>query len=404
MISSCLIKVGVALTLFKGERRAQTPPMSESPKNSPLLTPLAASLPATVPFVGPEAQERATGQPFKARLGANESVFGPSPNAIRAMRQAVKDMWMYGDPESHDLRAALGKHLNVAMDEIVVGAGIDGLLDSLVRLTVTNGTPVVTSAGAYPTFNYHVKGYGGTLHTVAYTADHEDPDHLIAKAREVGAKLIYMSNPDNPMGTVHSANTIQRMIESVPEGCLLILDEAYIDLAPRGSAPALNTKNDRVIRMRTFSKGYGMAGARVGYAVGHASLIDAFNRVRNHFGMNRISQIGALAALADQDWLADVCDKVETSRQALYQITEDKGLDALHSATNFVAIDCGGDGVFARAVLDNLVAQGIFVRMPFVAPQDCCIRISCGAPKDMTLVAKALPKALAAARAGTQNL
>lgn len=374
--------------------------MTNDKANDPRLTPLATSLPSTVPFVGPEAQERANGTPFKARLGANENGFGPSPKAIRAMRQAAKDVWMYADPESHDLRTALAAHHLVNPDEIVVGSGIDGLLDSLVRLTVTDGTPVVTSAGAYPTFNYHVTGYGGTLHTVNYTADFEDPDHLIAKAREVGAKLIYMSNPDNPMGTHHTGATLQRMIESVPKDCLLVLDEAYLELAPKGSAPAINTNDSRVIRLRTFSKGYGMAGARVGYAMGHKTLISSFNRVRNHFGMGRISQVGALAALEDQDWLNDVCEKVEESRQRLYQIAEDNGLVAVPSATNFVAIDCGKDGSFARAVLTALGDLGVFVRMPFVAPQDRCIRISCGSPKDMTLVAKALPKALAQANSG----
>jgi histidinol-phosphate aminotransferase len=371
--------------------------MSKEPENDPPLTALAASLPTSVPFVGPEAQERSAGAPFKARLGANESVFGPSPKVIRAMRMAVKETWMYGDPESHDLRMALAKHHAIDPSEIVVGAGIDGLLDSLVRLTVTKDTPVVTSLGAYPTFNYHVTGYGGVIHTVQYTADYEDPEHLIAKAREVGAKLIYLSNPNNPMGTWHSAATIQRMIESVPRDCLLVLDEAYIELAPDGTAPAINTNDARVIHLRTFSKGYGMAGARIGYALGHKTLISAFNRVRNHFGMSRISQAGALEALADQDWLGDVCDKVEAARTTLYQIAEDNGLKAIPSATNFVAIDCGQDGEFARAVLNALIYMGIFVRMPFVAPQDRCIRISCGTPKDMTLVAKALPKALAQA-------
>jgi len=373
--------------------------MTNTPENDPRLTPLAASLPATVPFVGPEAQERASGIAIKARLGANESVFGPSPAAIRAMRQAVKETWMYGDPESYDLRAALAAHHGVAADEIVVGAGIDGLLDSLVRLTVREGTAVVTTAGAYPTFNYHVTGYGGTLHTVNYTADFEDPDHLIAKAREVEAKLIYLSNPDNPMGTVHSAATIQQMIQNVPKGCLLVLDEAYVELAPDGCAPPINTSDARVIRLRTFSKAYGMAGARVGYAIGPASLIAAFNRVRNHFGISRISQAGALAALKDKDYLIDVKNKIETSRAALYQIADDNGLIAVPSAANFVAFDCGGDSVFARCVLEELAKMGVFVRMPFVAPQSRCIRISCGPAKDMTLLAKALPKALAAARA-----
>lgn len=396
--------MAVALTLFKGEGTPQSPPMSQDADHDPRLTPLAAALPSTVPFVGPEAQERSRGASFKARLGANESVFGPSPKAIRAMRQAVKDTWMYGDPESHDLRVALAAKHDITMDEVVVGAGIDGLLDSIVRLTVSDGTPVVTSAGAYPTFNYHVTGYGGVLHTVNYTADFEDPDHLIAKARAVGAKLIYMSNPDNPMGTHHSVATIQQMIQSVPKDCLLVLDEAYVELAPEGTAPPINTSDARVIRMRTFSKAYGMAGARVGYAIGHRQLISAFNRVRNHFGMSRVSQVGALAALADDSYLADVQAQIETSRQALYQIAEDNSLTAIPSATNFVAIDCGQDGVFARAVLDRLIAQGVFVRMPFVTPQDRCIRISCGTPKDMILVGKALPKAIAAAKIGAQKI
>ncbi|MEL6957638.1 MAG: pyridoxal phosphate-dependent aminotransferase [Pseudomonadota bacterium] len=366
--------------------------------SDPRLTPLAASLPATVPFVGPEAQERALKRPFVARLGANESPFGPSPKAIEAMTKAASEVWKYGDPESHDLRHALAAHHGIEMNNIVVGAGIDGLLDSVVRLTVTQGTPVVTSAGAYPTFNYHVTGYGGIIHTVSYTADHEDPERLISKAREVGAKLIYMSNPDNPMGTWHDADTVQKMIHSVPDDCLLILDEAYVELAPGGTAPALDPRDDRVIRMRTFSKGYGMAGARVGYAIGPTPLIAAFNRVRNHFGMSRISQAGALAALADQDWLDEVKARVTEARTRLEDIAATNGLQTLPSATNFVTIDCGKDGDYARAVLQNLVNQGIFVRMPFVAPQDRCIRITCGTEADITAFAQALPAALADAR------
>lgn len=261
------------------------------------LTPLADSLPATVPFVGPETQERARGREFAARLGANENTFGPSPRAIAAMQAAASDAWMYGDPENLDLRHALADHHGIAPENILVGEGIDGILGYLVRLLIGPGDVVVTSQGAYPTFNYHVTGFGGVLETVPYRDDHEDPGALIVKATEVGAKLVYIANPDNPMGTWHDAETIQRMIDAVPEGCLLVLDEAYIEFAPEGTAPALNTDDPRVVRMRTFSKAYGMAGARVGYAIGQADLITAFNKIRNHFGMCRMSQAGALAAL-----------------------------------------------------------------------------------------------------------
>jgi len=363
----------------------------------PTLTPLAQSLPASVPFVGPETQERQLGQPFAARLGANESAFGPSPTAVAAMQRAASEVWMYGDPESHDLRHALAGHHAIAPDTIMVGEGIDGLLGLLVRLYVGKGDAVVTSAGAYPTFNYHVAGFGGVLHTVPYRDDHEDPHALLTKAHDKSAKLIYIANPDNPMGSWHSGERIQAMIDGLPDGCMLVLDEAYIDLAPEGTAPALNTDTGNVIRLRTFSKAHGLAGARVGYAIGSADTITGFHKVRNHFGMSRVSQAAALEALQDRQWLSHVKAEVAKSRDRISQIAQDNGLTALPSATNFVAIDCGHDGDFARAVLADLVANGIFVRMPSVAPQDRCIRVSCGTPAQLDAFAEALPRALRAA-------
>jgi histidinol-phosphate aminotransferase len=363
----------------------------------PRYTPLVASLPATVPFVGPETQERTRGTPFRARIGANESVFGPSPNAIAAMEAAAAEVWKYGDPEVHDLKQALAAHHGVRPENIVVGEGIDGLLGYLVRMLVAPGDPVVTSLGAYPTFNFHVAGFGGALHTVPFKGDAEDPDALLAKARDTQAKLVYLANPDNPMGSWHPAATIAETISHVPAGTLLILDEAYVDVAPDGIAPPIDPTDARVIRMRTFSKGYGMAGLRVGYAIGHPDLIRSFDKVRNHFGVGRIAQAGALAALADQAYLAQVRAKVAAARDRIAAIARDNGLTPLPSATNFVTVDCGRDGAFAKAVLDGLIARGVFVRMPFVAPQNRCIRISCGTDKDLAILAEALPGALAQA-------
>lgn len=363
----------------------------------PRYTPLALSLPATVPFVGPETQERQRGAPFIARLGANESVFGPSPRAAEAM--ANTEIWMYGDPENHDLRHALAEHHGVGADNIVVGEGIDGLLGYLVRLLIGPGDAVVTSDGAYPTFNYHVAGFGGVLHTVPYRDDHEDPAALFALAVETDAKLVYLANPDNPMGSWHSGKDIVAALDDLPDGCLLILDEAYVECAPEGTEAPVAADDPRVIRMRTFSKAYGMAGARVGYAIGAPELISAFNKVRNHFGMNRAAQAGALAALQDDAWLKRIQNKIAEARTQIGQIATKNGLTPLPSATNFVAIDCRRDGNFAKAVLESLVAQGVFVRMPFAAPQNRCIRVSCGEACDLDAFAAALPKALEAANA-----
>lgn len=337
------------------------------------------------------------GRAFRARLGANESRFGPSPRAVAAMAAAAGEAWMYGDPEMHDLRAAIAAHHGVTPAHVMVGEGIDGLLGVLVRLLAGPGDAVVTSLGAYPTFNFHVAGFGAVLHRVPYLADREDPEALLAKAREVGAKLIYFANPDNPMGTWQGAATVEAMVAAVPEGCLLVLDEAYADLAPADAVPRIAADDPRVIRMRTFSKGYGLAGLRVGYALAAPDLIRAFDKVRNHFGMGRVAQAGALAALADQAFLQAVQGKVAAARERIAVIAAENGLRALPSATNFVAVDCGRDGDFARAVLRECIARGLFIRMPGVAPLDRCIRISAGTSADLDVLAEVLPQALRAA-------
>jgi histidinol-phosphate aminotransferase len=360
-------------------------------------TSIVAPLPSTVPFVGPETQERARGVAFKARLGANESVFGPSPKAIAAMRQAAADSWMYGDPENHDLKAALAQELGLAPANIVVGEGIDSLFGYTVRLFTEPGDTVVSSLGAYPTFNFHVAGYGGRLVTVPYVDDREDPASLLAATQRERPKLIYLANPDNPMGSWWPADAMQALIDAVPTDTVLVLDEAYIEFAPPGTAPRLDVARPNVIRYRTFSKAHGMAGARIAYAIADENVAKAFDKIRNHFSVNRIAQAGALAALADKAHLASVIEKVAAARESIGAIARANGLAPLPSATNFVTIDCGRDGAYAKRVLDGLIAQGVFVRMPGVAPLNRCIRVSAGTPADLAVFAEALPTALAAA-------
>ncbi len=364
----------------------------------PKQTPLVESLPASVPFVGPEALERVRGTTFDARLGANESVFGPAPSVLETIKEMAGQAWMYGDPESHALRHALADALEVSPDEVVVGEGIDGLLGYVVRVFIGQGDAVVTSEGAYPTFNYHVAGFGGNLVSIPYRDDKEDIDGLVAAAQASNAKMVYLSNPDNPMGSWHSADAIQAMIEALPEGCLLLLDEAYVEFAPKDAVLPIDTSDPRVIRMRTFSKAHGMAGMRVGYAFGHFDIINAFEKIRNHFGMNRVSQAAALAALQDKEWVPHVRQQVEIARARIADIARAHGLKPLPSATNFVNIDCGSDGDFARAVLNALVARNIFVRMPFAAPGNRCIRVSAGKDADLDRFEAVLGDALAAAK------
>jgi histidinol-phosphate aminotransferase len=361
------------------------------------FTLVVETLPSSVPFVGPEALERRTGIRFRARIGANESVFGPSPKVAEAIAAAAPEAWKYCDPENHDLRQALAAHLGVAPENVMVGEGIDGLYGLAVRLFVEPGVTVATSLGAYPTFNFHVNGFGGRLVTTPYVNDREDPESLLELARREQARLIYFANPDNPMGSWWDAATVQRMIGELPDGAFLMLDEAYGEFAPEGTLPPLDVSNPHVLRFRTFSKAYGLAGMRLGYCVGHAELIRAFDKIRNHFGITRLGQVAGIAALADQAHLNSVVAQVKESRAVIARIARENGLTPLPSATNFVAIDCGRDGEHAKRVLDQLVGAGVFVRMPGVAPLNRCIRVTAGSAEDMRIFAEELPKALKAA-------
>ena len=369
----------------------------------PQFTPLAESLPATVPFVGPEAQERTRGRMFRARIGANENGFGPSPRVVAAMGAAAGEMWKYCDPENHELRAALAARLGVGPDNVVVGEGIDGLLNLAVRLFVTDGTPVVTSLGAYPTFNFHVAGFGGRLVAVPYSHDREDLDGLLAAVRRENAPLVYLSNPDNPMGSWWTAAEVERFAAALPAATMLVLDEAYGETAPAGTMPAIDVTRPNVLRMRTFSKAYGLAGLRCGYAVGAAEIIRAFEKIRTHYGVNRMAQAAGLAALADQAYLSDAIGRIAAARDRIAAIARANGLVPLPSATNFVAIDCGRDGAFALRAMEALIARDVFVRKPMAPGLDRCIRISAGPDAELDILAAALPDALAAARDGATD-
>lgn len=360
----------------------------------PRLTALAASLPSTVPFVGPETLERQRGRPFLARIGANESGFGPSPAVLDAMAQAAAESWKYGDPENHDLKAAIAAHLGVPFANVNVGGGIDGLLGLAVRLYVAPGDAVVSSLGGYPTFNYHVHGFGGRLVTVPYRDGHEDLEGLLEAAHREKPKLVYLANPDNPMGTWHTGAKVAEFARALPPQTMLILDEAYCETGPAGTVPNLDVNMLNVLRFRTFSKAYGMAGVRVGAVFGPEDAIGAFNKVRNHFGISRMAQAGAIAALTDQAWLQKVIASVAHSRDQLSDAARACGLNPIPSATNFVAIDCGRDAAFAKKVLDSLIARDIFARKPAAPVLDRCIRVSCGPEREMALFASALAEAV----------
>jgi histidinol-phosphate aminotransferase len=362
---------------------------------SPALTRIVAALPATIPFVGPEALERQSGTALTLRLGANESLFGASPKVVAAMQQAAFESQLYGDPEGFVLREALARHHGVTVEHIVLGAGIDELFGVLAQAYLEHGQIAVMSEGAYPTFAYQIRGHGGQIRTAPYRADRNDAQALVELARQVGAKLLYLSNPDNPTGSYVTAAEQQALLARLPDDCLFVLDEAYAEFAPGDALPDLAADDPRVIRFRTFSKAHGLAGMRVGYVLGAPALVRPFDRIRNQFGVGRVTQIAALAALADQDFVAAVVAATAEGQRDYAALAERHGCRALPSATNFTAIDVGSVER-ARAVLTALLErEGVFIRMPGVAPLNRCIRVTVGRPPDRQRFAEAFGRVIA---------
>lgn len=340
-------------------------------------TRVVEGLAASTPFVGPERLMRERGMRELVRLGANESAFGPSPRAVAAMTAELERLAWYGDPDSYDLREALAGRMTCQLEQVLVASGIDELMGLCVRAFLEIGGVAVATRGTYPTFAYHVAGYGGRLETAAYTSEGSpDLDALAATARRERASIVYLANPDNPSGTFLDAQRVVRFYEALPPDALLLLDEAYADFAdPAQLLPPCF--DDRLVRVRTFSKAYGLAGARIGYALTSRTNAERFERVRLQYGVNRNAQIGALAALQDEVHLAWVLRETAAARAEYDALARELGTTTIPSCTNFVCIDMGS-AAFATEVVAALLDRGVWIRKPGATPLDRYIRVSAG--------------------------
>lgn len=351
--------------------------------------PIVAALPSSTPFVGPERLMRERGLASLVRLGANESAFGPSPAAVGAMGAELERTAWYGDPDSFELREALALKHRCTIDHLTVGSGIDDIMGLAIRAYVAPGAVAVTSAGTYPTFEYHVNGYGGVLARADYRDDGKpDLEALLRLAHEKRAALVYLANPDNPSGTLLPRAEVERFAAALPRDAVLFLDEAYADFADE-SELLPPTFEDRLIRARTFSKAYGMAGARIGYAMTTEEVARTLDKIRLQYGINRNAQIGALAALRDDAFRALVVRETAIGRDEYAALARELGTTSLPSRTNFVCIDFGTP---RRAVdiVNALLARGVWIRKPGAPPLDRYVRASVGSAPMRAAFADAL--------------
>jgi histidinol-phosphate aminotransferase len=363
---------------------------------TPLPTAAIDALPSVRPFIGPEELARTSGHPELLRLGANESAFGASPATLDAMRASLERIAWYGDPESTELREALAALLGCDTSNLVIGSGIDDLLALIVRTYVAPGDAAVATQGSYPTFAYHVAGYAGRLAPVPYASSGAVQLAEIARtAVAARARIAYVANPDSPSGSFAGRAEIEAFRAALPPDCLLVLDEAYAEYAPQQELLPFDAADTRIVRTRTFSKAYGLAGARIGYVHGHAGTIATFNKIRTQYGVNRVAQAGALAALGDRAFVEEVIRKTAAGRADYRALAAGLGLRTLPSQTNFVCIDLGSRAR-AEAMVAALLQQAVFVRKPVAAPLDGHIRVTVGTVDERARFARVFAAALEA--------
>ena len=319
-----------------------------------MIRPDLSQLPAYVPGARNEAA---------VKLSSNESAAAPLPSVTEAMVRALGSVNRYPDMGAIDLRDALAAHLGLSRERVAVGTGSSALCQQLVTLSAQPGDEVVfpwRSFEAYPIF---VQIAGATPVAVPLADDHRVDLAGLAAAVTERTKLIFVCNPNNPTGTTITAAEWTGFIDTVPPHVIVALDEAYVEYDRSGTSP-LATKeilaHPNVVGLRTFSKAYGLAGARVGYAFGSREIIEALNKVAVPFSVSSVAQAGALASLEAQDELAERVAETAAQRDRLVAELEPFGCP--DSQANFVWIPAASLDAPAADYAARLAERGVLVR------------------------------------------
>ncbi|WP_323003409.1 histidinol-phosphate transaminase [Denitromonas sp.] len=327
------------------------------------------------------------------KLASNENPLGISPLAKEAVARAVAELARYPDGNGFALKAALSERTGVAMNGIVLGNGSNDILELVARTFLTPGAEAVFSQHAFAVYPLATMAVGARPVTVPAKDFGHD---LAAMAAAITDKtgVVFIANPNNPTGTFLPGPQIEAFLQAVPERVLVVLDEAYTEYlseADRYDAISWLARFPNLLISRTFSKAYGLAGLRVGYGLGHPSVIDLLNRVRQPFNVNSLALAAATAALGDDEFLAK---SAALNQRGMVQLTEAfkaLSLEWIPSWGNFVTVKVG-DG---DAVCRKLLAQGVIVRPigGYGMPQ--WLRVSIGLPEENARFIAALPQALA---------
>ncbi len=339
-------------------------------------------LPAYVP--GKPVQEVEQDLKIHAvKLASNENPLGPSPKALEAARRALGDSNWYPDGGSKRLREVLAKRFGVNSEEIFVGLGSSEIIDLASRVLLRPGCEGITSEGSFALFSIAIRASGGKLVLTPMKDFTFDLD-AIARAVTPQTRIIYIANPNNPTGTTFGSEAFAAFMKKVPGDVLVVYDEAYREYAERSDLPnpfEFFKQYNNILTLHTFSKVYGLAGLRIGYGIGHPTLVAEMNKLRTPFNVTGVGQAAALAALDDEEHVVRSAEMNGVERKRLYNELHRMGFSAVPSQTNFLFLEIGPG---AKAFCDDLLQEGVIVRPMGWMGFPEAIRISVGSPAENT--------------------
>lgn len=351
----------------------------------PLVTPTIESLAVYEAGKPVEELARELGVSDAIKLASNENPLGPSPRALAALEGAMSGVHRYPDAAAYRLREKLATFHGVRMEEIVQGNGSNELIELCVRTFATQSDHVVFAEPAFIVYKL-----ASLAHGVPFTAvplrDFTHDLEAMAAAVTPATRLLFVANPNNPTGTYVGRSAVEKLLTEVPPGVVIVMDEAYLQYADAADYPdslTLRKLRERLIVLRTFSKIYGLAALRVGYAIGPAKLIDYMNRVRAPFNVGTLGQVAAAAALDDAEHVERSRTHNARERARLEPALRELGLVVAPSQANFVFVDAKRPG---RELYERLLRKGVIVR-PFGDTTYLRITVGTRVENDRLLVA-----------------
>jgi histidinol-phosphate aminotransferase len=336
------------------------------------------------------------------KLASNENPLGPSPKAMEAVRAALPESHRYPDGGTKILREKLARLRGVQPEEIFIGLGSSEIIDLASRTFLRGSLTGLTSEGSYAPFSTAIRASGAALRLVKQR-DFAYDLGAMADAVTPETRVVYLANPNNPTGTAFGGKELAQFLDGVPENVLVVLDEAYIHYAARPDMPdsvELFRQHGNLLTLRTFSKVYGLAGLRIGYAVGTPGLVAAMNKLRTPFNVSGIAQAAALAALDDQEHVERSMRSNAAERKRLQEGLCALGLHPVPSETNFIFVEVGP---MAKDLSDELLRAGVIVRPLGWMGFPEAIRVSVGTTEENTAFLEAMNKLWPAAASASPS-